>query len=472
MGENLIEIGDCFHILKSSCGFLQVRRRARQDLLTVREAIGHTTILMIVWRLNKGSDRKFRQGTPWVFSNELSHSPKGIQPGELVDLQDASGAFLGRGYGHPNSLISFRTLTTDSSRTIDAGFLYDRLASASHLRRIAGVGDYSHRLCFAEGDFLPGLVIDRYFLHPKGQVFVVQSSTAGMDKLLPLVADAIEKLVRGEDRVSWADTSIVIANDSKSRLMEGIEVEPKRVLKAAPGFEPENAKLLIQPALAGLEPAVFTADMIGGQKTGFFLDQRSNVKLVAALLPELLKEKREIRVLDLFCYVGQWGTQLSHVATSLGRKAHVTCVDASTKALGFAVKNVEAHGGAATAEAMDVLEALGRIEREKYDVVICDPPAFIKKKKDIPTGTQAYVKVNREAMRKVARGGIFASCSCSGLLAEEEFRGVLARAGAASDRGAMELRWLARGSHGPDHPQRPEFPQGTYLKSWIAVRGD
>ena len=425
---------------------------------------------MTIWRLNKGSDRKFRQGAPWVFSNELSHSPKGIQPGELVELQDASGGFLGRGYGHPNSLISFRTLTTDSTRPIDSSFIHGRLASASRVRRLTGVADHSHRLCFAEGDFLPGLVIDRYMLSPKGQVFVVQSSTAGMDKLLPLVSEAIEKLVKGEDGIGWEDTSIVLANDSKSRLMEGLAVESKRALRTAPGFHPEEAKIVVQPALPGLEPVVFATDMVGGQKTGFFLDQRVNVRLAAQLLPELLKGKRELRVLDLFCYVGQWGTQLSHVASSLGAMAHVTCVDASTKALELAARNVEAHGGRATPEAMDVLEALGRIEREKFDVVICDPPAFIKKKKDLPTGTQAYVKVNREALRKLAPGGVFVSCSCSGLLGEEEFRGVLARAAGASGRDAMELRWVARGGHGPDHPQRPEFPQGTYLKSWIGIR--
>jgi 23S rRNA (cytosine1962-C5)-methyltransferase len=144
----------------------------------------------------------------------------------------------------------------------------------------------------------------------------------------------------------------------------------------------------------------------------------------------------------------------------------VTCVDASGKALELAGRNVETHGGVARLEKMDVLEAITRLEKRSFDIVICDPPAFIKKKKDLPTGGQAYFKMNREAIRKVASQGLYVSCSCSGLFTEEDFRSMLARVSTTFDG---EIRWLARGGHSPDHPQRPEFPQGTYLKAWMGI---
>ena len=437
---------------------------------------------MTLWRLKKGSERKFRFGHPWVFSSELAQSPKSVPPGGLVELQDHTGGFLALGYGHPNSQISFRTLSVWKVPAIDAGFFRDRLARASRLRKLSGVFPFSHRLCFAEGDYLPGLIIDRYRLPEASQVFVVQSSTAGMDQLLPQVFGGIEELValeRKEDpsQPDWERSAIILANDSKSRANEGIAAEPKTVKKSAPGFEPERAKLIVQPGLPELEPLVFNADLIGGQKTGFFLDQRLNISLLSRFAKPLALERKRLRVLDLCCYIGQWGSQLSHLASSLGIRAEVTNCDASAKALELAALNVEAHGGQARSEKMDVLDALSRIENQAYDVVICDPPAFIKKKRDLPTGTPAYFKLNREAIRKTAPGGLYVSCSCSGLFTEEEFRTMLSKVVAAHQGGAKtatggeQVAWLARGGHSPDHPQRPEFPQGTYLKAWIGALG-
>lgn len=427
---------------------------------------------MTIWHLKKGSEKKFRSGHPWVFSNELAQSPKGIAPGSLIELRDFQGGFLARGYGHPNSLISFRTLSTRERSAIDAEFFKERLAHAASLRRVARLARFSHRLCFAEGDALPGLVIDRYRLASDEQVFVLQSSTAGMDQQLPLVFEALERLVRDEHQedakaTSWDRTSLILANDSKSRAMEGIAVEAKKIVKAASGFHAEAARLVVEPGLDGLDPLIFEADLIGGQKTGFFLDQRLNIHMASRFARNLIEGgRRELRVLDLCCYIGQWGGQISHLATSLGARAQVTCVDASARALDFAARNVEAHGGTANPLKLDVLEAINGLEKRAFDVVICDPPAFIKKKKDLPTGTQAYFKLNREALRKTAGGGLFVSCSCSGLFTEEDFRSMLARVVSTFEG---EVRWLARGGHSPDHPQRPEFPQGTYLKSWLGI---
>ena len=428
-----------------------------------------------VWHLKKGSEKKFRSGHPWVFSNELAQSPKGVPAGEPIELRDHQGSFLAHGYGHPNSLISFRTLSVRKDDVVGARFLADKLARAARLRGLAGLDGFSHRLCFAEGDGLPGLVIDRFRLvEPHGQVFIVQSSTAGMDRMLPRVLEALEFLVRDEHqqdsaRDSWDRTAIVVANDSKSRAMEGIAVEPKRLERPLAGFNPEAALISIQSGHEGSPPLEFQVDFIGGQKTGFFLDQRVNVQLASRFVSGLIasgKGRRTLRVLDLCCYVGQWGAQLARLAKAHGIEAEVSCVDASARALQLAVGNVERNGGRAQALKLDVLDELSRVENRAFDVVICDPPAFIKKKKDLPTGSQAYFKMNREAVRKVASGGFFVSCSCSGLFGEEDFRSMLARVAAAY---GGEIRWLARGGHSPDHPQRPEFPQGTYLKSWIGV---
>lgn len=441
---------------------------------------------MAIWHLKKGSERKFRFGHPWVFSSELALSPKGIQPGEVIELRDHQGGFLARGYGHPNSQISFRALTLDGRIAIDTAFFIEALSRAARLRELAGVDRQSHRLCFAEGDYLPGLVIDRYFLAPSaeakapavgvvGQVFVVQSSTAGIDLQMDAVLAAIEALVGREhaadgSRCSWANTSVIVANDAKSRAMEGIAVEPKMLSRAAEGLTPDRARLLIQCADPAAAPLVFETDLMGGQKTGFFLDQRLNIQLTTRLVRGLVAQKKTIRVLDLCCYVGQWGAQIARAVRDVGGDAQVTLVDSSAAALEFAAVNVENNGGRALPQKADVLDAFGRFAPQSYDVVICDPPAFIKKKKDLPTGTQAYFKMNREALKRTARGGVFVSCSCSGLFLEEDFRMMLARVMQTQlNSDGPAVSWLARGGHSVDHPQRPEFPQGTYLKSWIGV---
>src|SRR5947209_6391802 len=150
---------------------------------------------MVIWRLRAGSDRRFRSGHPWVYSNELQDSPKGVEPGAPVELRDPAGGFLARGYGNPASLIAFRALSRDP--TVDphsAGFLADSIRSAESLRQQVGLGPFSHRVCFGEADFIPGLVIDRYLID-EGQVFVVQAHTAGADRRIPQVLEALEASV-------------------------------------------------------------------------------------------------------------------------------------------------------------------------------------------------------------------------------------------------------------------------------------
>lgn len=430
---------------------------------------------MQTWRLTKLGEKRFRTGHPWVFSNELLNSPKGILAGELIRLTDQDNRFLAIGYGHPNSLISFRALSHRDEQKIDSDWFFTRLTQAAKLRALTQVDRQndkfvSHRLVFAEADQLPGLIIDRYPIAATDHdVFVAQTSTAGMDKLWPEILKGIEKFVTASGR-DWANTVVVLANDSKSRILENLAVEEKRIVHGPSGFDANNVDVLVQSAHPSAPPVKFKLDFIGGQKTGFFLDQRSNIQALVRLLPEYIANKndKKIKVLDLCCYVGQWGAQIANVCKQFGAIAEVTSVDSSAKALELAKLNVETAGGECQTVKADVLGGLDVVANGQYDVVICDPPAFIKKKKDIPTGQAAYVKLNRESLAKLAKGGIYISCSCSGLLTEEDFRNVLAKSVAAV-RMTKNFRWVYRGFHSPDHPQRPEFPQGTYLKSWIGV---
>lgn len=427
---------------------------------------------MYQWQLRKGAEKRFRTGHPWVFSNELTTSPKGLPPGELITLTDEGGKFLATGYGNPNSLIAFRALSTNRSDLIDVSFFLKRFKSAIELRRRSCQLGASHRFIFAEGDYLPGLIIDRYILaKSQAQVFVIQSSTAGMDKLSEPWMEALKEAVHFENqsglsKITWEQTCVVTANTSRSRILENIPVEPKKVFKSVEGINLNNLDVLIESATPGLEPLIFTVDILGGQKTGFFLDQRQNIKLLLRNLEQSLPQDRPLRVLDLCCYVGQWSTQIAAFANSKGAKAELHLFDTSEDALKLAAQNVSRHFGNPAIVKGDVLKSLSHLPDRFFDVVICDPPAFIKKKKDIPTGAQAYLKLNKEARKKTASTGLYVSCSCSGLFTFDEFKKTLSRISYGED---YHIQWLEQGFHSPDHPQRLEFPEGTYLKCMIGL---
>jgi 23S rRNA (cytosine1962-C5)-methyltransferase len=420
------------------------------------------------WHLKSQALKKYSLGHPWVFSNDLNHSPKNISPGELIELYAEGGEFLASGYGHPNTLIAFRILNRDSNQAINSEFFYQRFVRALEKRRLAGVEQQSFRFIFAEADSLPGLIIDRYKMLGDSQAFVIQSSTAGMDLLLPFVLEGLEQIVQKNFKISWGRTGVILSNDSKSRLMEGILVEPKKIERDLEGVNWSDLEIEIAPALKTLPIVKMNVDLLGGQKTGFFLDQRSNIELLIKTAEKLFAgTSKTLRVLDLCCYNGQWSSQIANLFKSLEIKAEFTCVDASEKALLLAKRNLEKfgiEGEQLKFKKLDVLKELQILADQSYDIVICDPPAFIKKKQDIPNGERAYMKLNRDAMKKTAMGGVFMSCSCSGHLDDAKFREVLLQAGS---RSGSRIEWLWRGTHSPDHPELVEFPQGTYLKSWM-----
>lgn len=403
-----------------------------------------------------------------MYSNELAGSPKGIEPGAPVELRDSKDQFLARGYGNPNSLIAFRALSRNPEvlDPCSAEQLHQALHAAQRLREISGLAANSHRLIFGEADRIPGLVIDRYRLaQPEGaQVFVIQAHTAGAQRMLPEVQSAIERFAGSQ---TLSKTALVLRNDVGVRKLEGLEEEAPRVLRPLQDVDLKQARILITPVRPGGAPVEFVTDLVEGQKTGFFLDQFGNVQLAAEKLRGLKPAQgKTLRVLDLCCYVGQWGAQLTRAFREMGFEVEVTAVDASDKALALAKRNVEAQGARCETLKADVLRDLGGLASETFDLVISDPPALIKGRKDIGPGTHAYLQLNTQVFRLVKRGGAVISCSCSALLEEEEFAKALTK---AAYRNQVDVRWVGRGAPAPDHPMLTEFPEGRYLKAWIGI---
>jgi 23S rRNA (cytosine1962-C5)-methyltransferase len=407
---------------------------------------------MKIWRLKKGSDQRFRQGHPWVFSGELGHSTKEVLAGEIVSLNDVTDRFLAFGIAHPSSNISFRKLSTrpKESDLLTTDFFLRRLQTAAVLRQQAGYGSVSHRLCFSEADGLPGLVVDR-FRGPDHDLFVFQISTAGIERAKTALLEALKKIAK-------ADDVIVETSTSSHRKLEGLDRSERKVHSG----DLKDFLLLLKHGQSRIE---MKADFAGGQKTGFFLDQQWNSNLLLELLHNRWKPDQKIRVLDLCCYVGQWSAQIAKQAHDCGANLEVTLVDVSDEALQLAKENVERFGARVVVLNRDVLEDWGpEAEEKSFDVVICDPPAFVKKKPDLAKGLSAYVRLNREAMKRVVPGGLLVTCSCSGGVRETDFIECL---NAAKSKAGRTVKWLAHGGHGPDHPVLLEFPEGQYLKCWI-----
>jgi 23S rRNA (cytosine1962-C5)-methyltransferase len=326
---------------------------------------------------------------------------------------------------------------------------------------------------FGESDYLPGLILDYYVVEQnekRAQVFVAQLVTAGMNEALKEVETFFRGLVKGAKDAGltdfdWQSTAVVIRNDVSIRKLEGLSVEEPRLLKSLDGVYLKAVDILINSASDnGL--VKMGCDLVGGQKTGFFLDQTHNIYLAVELFKKWAhsQEKRKVRVLDLCCYVGHWSTQITRALKSLGFEVEISAVDISKTALAFARQNAEREGAEVKVYEMDVSKELTDLPSAYFDIVIADPPAFIKAKKDLPIGKHAYLKLNTQAFRVVKKNGFVASCSCSGLLEEEEFRDAIRK---ASLRNFSEVRSVLRGGHASDHPTLMQFPEGFYLKMFV-----
>lgn len=413
-----------------------------------------------VWRTKSGADERIRSGHPWVFAGELMSSFKGIVAGELVELQDHKGNFLARGYGNPHSQIVFRALTHRKIDIAQEEFYLSRLLQAWRVRKVLGMSE-SFRLCFGEGDAFPGLIID-YYLLEAGQLLAVQCSTAGVDEVFRSHPNLLERLCQrafeaGLSEHDWKNTVVIARNDLSVRKLEGIAVEDPKVLhQGLKNFNPQLGTF----RLGGIQ---LQTDFLQGQKTGFFLDQSRNIEMLCQILPRFVSNLRlkEIKIIDLCCYVGHWSARVAQVLRAAGIKVHVTLVDVSSEALARAKDNVSPFADFVECLKKDVMKDLEDLPRDGYDIVIVDPPAFIKARKDIPAGVAAYGKLFGHGFRIAGKQSLVVACSCSGLLDEENFATAL-RKGIV--RSGKRARGILRGGHSPDHPVSPVFPEGVYLK--------
>jgi len=383
--------------------------------------------------LKPHGQKRLERGHPWVYSNEVEMDPaaKAVPPGGLVRLCDAHGRYRATAFFNRHPLIAARVLTRDESAVIDAGFLAGRLRRALAIReRLIGVPFY--RLVHAEADGLPGVVIDRF-----GDALTLQVNTAGMELLTPALLDALNAVV--------APRTIVLRNDSAVRRLEQLP-ETVAVVQGA----------LDGPVTLEENGARFFADLEGGQKTGWFYDQRDNRAWAAKLA-------KDQRVLDCYAFAGGFTVQ-----AALAGAAEVVSVDRSEGALDLAAHAAEVNGVAARcrfvrAEVFQELQHQADAG-ERYGLVIVDPPAFVKSKKDLAQGLKGYRKMVRLAAPLVAEGGYLLAASCShhadlDSFAEQVRRGL-------TDAG-REGRVLRTSGAGPDHPVHPALPESAYLKAQI-----
>lgn len=393
-----------------------------------------SSLALAALRLKKNEDRRLRAGHPWIYSNEVDTAATPLTafaPGQQVKVVGNDGRDLGLAYVNPHSLIAARLFNREE-HPLDRSLIVHRIKIALSLReRLFPTPHY--RLVHGEADGLPGLVVDRY-----GDVLVAQITTAGMEAVRDALVDALVKVLK--------PSGILLRNDTASRELEGLE----KGIELAFGEVPEEVGLIENGARFMVRPW-------DGQKTGWFYDQADN----RARLPRYVKG---VRVLDLFSYMGGWGVQaLRHGASE------AVCVDASALALDQArvnagLNDVETGLSPIEGDVFEVLKGL-REERQRFDVVVCDPPAFIKRRKDVQAGLEAYRRVNQMAMQVLSKDGILISCSCSHHLQRDKLPELMWAAARHVDR-TMQI--LEFGRQGVDHPVHPAIPETDYLKAVYA----
>ena len=383
--------------------------------------------------LKPHGQKRLSRGHPWAYSNEveMDAAAKAVPPGGLVRLCDAHGRYQATAFFNRHPLIAARVLTRDETVAIDTAFLAARLKRALAIRTQL-IGAPYYRLVHAEADGLPGIVIDRF-----GDALTLQVNTAGMEALTSQLIDALNAVV--------APRTIVLRNDSAVRKLEQLEESVAVVQGRLDG-----------PVALEENGARFFADLEGGQKTGWFYDQRDNRAWAARL-------SREARVLDCYAFAGGFTVQ-----AALAGAAEVTAVDRSQGALDLATQAAEANGVAGRcrfvkAEVFQELQRQGEAG-ERYGLVIVDPPAFVKSRKDLAQGLKGYRKMVRLAAPLVAEGGYLLAASCSHHADLDSF-GEQVRRGL--QEAGREGRILRTSGAAPDHPVHPALPESAYLKAQI-----
>jgi len=403
-------------------------------------------------RLKRNEDRRLNAGHLWIFSNEVDTQQTALnkfKPGDYARVLAHNDRAMGLAYVNPQSLICARLLSTWSIP--DAAWLAARIRIALKLRERLYAKPF-YRLIFGESDGLPGLIVDRY-----GAICVVQIGTAGMERLKEQIQHALIDVVHCE--------ALLFKNDSASRELEGL---PSYV-ETGHGHIGD----LVPVEEDGLE---FQVPLASGQKTGWFFDQAAN----RSALPRYMAPGA--RVLDVFSYVGAWGVRALHAGAR-----EVLCVDSSAAALELAASNAAGndrhdndrrgngrHGNGRRGklmtlkgDAFDVLEELAA-KGERFDVVVIDPPAFAKRKKDVPKALAAYKRLNQLAMQLIG-DGILVSCSCSFHISAEDLQDAIAKAARSAQK---HLQILQMGGQAADHPVHPAIPETRYLKAYFCRVSD
>jgi 23S rRNA (cytosine1962-C5)-methyltransferase len=374
--------------------------------------------------------RKARAGAPWIFSNEvvMDTAAKALAPGQLVDVKGDDGQDFGTGYFNPKSLIAVRLLSRACGASVDAAFFTKHLTRALALREALYDKPF-YRLAHAEGDGLPGLTIDRF-----GDTLVLQLTTAGMEGLLTPLKMALDNVLSPEN--------IILRNDAPARSLEGLDLHV-RAEKGAMG------RIAVEE-----NGARYFADLGQGQKTGWYYDQRDNRAFIAGLA----KGKS---VLDAYSYTGGFGILAAKAGAS-----EVMCVDSSAPALALAEDSAAANKISIRAIKADVFEELERLSagKEVFDIVVADPPPFVKSKKDLEPGAKAYRKLARLAAQVTAPGGLLLLASCSHNIPADRFASECALGIARTGRNASLIRSAGAG---PDHPVHPMLPESAYLKACV-----
>jgi len=386
-----------------------------------------------ILQLKRSEERRLRAGHLWVFSNEVDVAKTPLTafaPGDPCRIVDYTGHELGSGYVNPATLIAAR-LVDRSGHALDRSLFVHRLNVALALRERRYAEPF-YRLLYGESDGVPGLTVERM-----GDVVVAQATTAGIERLRGPISEAIEKVL--------SPRALVWKNDSSARVLEGL------------GSYVEGAEALAGESVLVHEGGLqFAVDVNEGQKTGWFFDQQLNRERLAPYV-------KGRSVLDMFSYVGAWGLRAAAFGAS-----EVTCVDASAAAVQRITANAERNGladrvSAVAADAFDYLKT-ARGERRHFDVVILDPPAFVKRKKDLKEGALAYRRLAEAAMQVLSRDGVLVLCSCSHHMPRTALLEGIQAAARHLDRFVQVLEPL---SQGPDHPVHPAIPETAYLKGYI-----
>ena len=382
----------------------------------------------------KVSPKRIRHGFPWLYDNELvtDRRTKALKPGSLAVLQDHAKNELGLFAVNPNSKIFGRKLSTNTNTSIDTAWFLERILSALRLRTSLYDKPY-YRLVHAEADELPGLIIDRF-----SDLLVVQPNAAWLDCFLPELIHAIKDAV--------APKNIIINGTSRSRALEGLPETRTAIFGEMP-----NA-----PIKVPMNGAIYFADVVDGQKTGLFYDQRPTHAFVQCLA-------HNKKVLDVFSHVGGFG-----LAAMANGATEVTFIDGSKSALGLATMGAKATNSSARIKTIkeDAFNAMAELaeKSESYDIVICDPPAFAPKKASVAMGLRAYERVARLACLLVNDGGYLTLCSCSHAVDMEKFRAACYR---GIGRGGRSGQIIYSGSAGPDHPLHMSLSEISYLKTLV-----